>query len=401
MTCSVLICDDDPGLAAEYVDEISGIALNNYEFQPAPSTGAVRKSVNELLRRRRRLRTDDSYEREECVFDNTDILIIDYDLIHVDEDRAQHTGEGIGRLARLYSDCAVVVVFNQFVQFDFDLSLRGHLASHADLNLTANMLRTPGLWNGPPWWGFRPWSWQTLSEAVANQRAREDAFGSDLTRPIVDTLKMRDDDALALSDSAFGFLAPNAKNFDDLKGTTIDSFISMTPDGLGAHDPLSWYKPAGIRFGAARIGKWLEREVLGPQDILIDVPHMLQRFPFLLGPDVSDVDAWNDAIHSVDRLREMFDESYWFEPRKCLSRPAVWCRRLEADKEIDRLRAEFDYSKVPSIVFMEDESIFDYFSRGTEFRAGFHNSFDRRFVKKYQEVRYGPQRRFAFTYYGK
>ncbi len=397
MSYSVLICDDDPQVAADYVEQIQKIARGEYTFQRAPSMGAVRESVTELLRRQKLVRAHRPLDRRECVFDNTDILIVDYDLIHVDDENARHTGEGIGRLARIYSDCAVVVVFNQFAQFDFDLSLRGHLTSHADLNLNDDFLATAGLWNDPPWSGFRPWSWQVFSRAVASQKAREAAFGCDLDRSIVDTLDMCDDDAMGLSDTAFGFLGPKAEEFDGLQEVTFRSFISTQEYVRDTQSLLLSDVPAAVRFGAARIGKWLEREVLGPQDVLTDVPHLLQRFPFLLGNDVSSVEAWNLAIHEPKFLEGKFDSSYWFEPATCLSRRAVWCRRLEADKDFNKARFDFNYSTVPDFVFMEDASCFLPFSEGRQFRAGFHNFFDRRLVKEYQGVRYGPQRRFAFA----
>ena len=395
MTCSVLICDDDRGLAAECVERIKEIAPKNYEFQAASSADDMRNAVNELLRRRKAVRVGHPRRPQQCLFDQNDILIIDCDLFHID-DRAQHTGEGIGRLARMYSDCAVVVVFNQFDQVDFDLSLRGDLASHADLNLTVKLLEMPGLWTEPPWHGFRPWSWQTLSRAVASQRARETAFGHDLNKSIVDTFGIRQDDALGMSDSAFGFIAPEASGFAGLREMTFHSFVSMTA-GRDAKSLLSSDESAAVRFGAARIGKWLDREVLGPQDVLIDVPHLLQRFPFLLGEKMADVDAWNETIHQPNCLRQYVDDSYWFEPAGCLSKPAVWVRRLEADAEFRRQRADFsNYSSIPDVVFMEDCSVFEDISLGKEFRAGFHNSFDRRHVRQCPGVLYGPQRRLSF-----
>ena len=396
VTYSVLICDDDPQAAADYVERIKEIAPPEYRCQAAQCNEDIRNAVNELLRRHKLVRSGCSYESQECLFDKKDILIIDYDLIYVDDDSARHTGEGIGRLARLYSDCAVVVVFNQFLQFDFDLSLRADLGSHADLNLNANVLTEPGLWTGPPWDGFRPWAWQCLSRAVVSQRAREALLGSNLDEPIADTLGMRAVDARGLSDTAFGFLAPKAVRFDQLAQTSFRSFVQTAADG-DTKSLLSIDDLAAVRFGAARIGKWLEREVLGPQDVLIDVPHLLQRFPFLLGSDVSDLDAWNETIHQTERLREEIDKAHWFGPADCLSRPVVWCRRLEEDKDFLDRRAAFDYSTVPDIVFLEDASVFDQFSHVKQFRAGFHNFFDERFVKPFPRIRYGPQRRFAFA----
>ena len=393
---SVLVCDDDSELAVDCVDRIKALELDEYHVRTEPND-LVHAAMSEILSRRRAARDGKIQERGDCIFDGIDILIIDYDLVHIDDDNTEYTGESLARLARTFSDCAVVVVLNQFGPIDFDLSLRGHLASHADLNIGAERLATSGLWRDPPWKEFRPWSWPVLSQAVESQRARERVMALALDSPIVDTFGMQVTDASRLSDSAFGFIAPDAEDFDSLQRRTFKSFLTTTPDGRDAESLLDTAEsPAAVRFVAARIGKWLERELLGPQDVLIDVPHLLLRFPFLLGRDVSDKEVWNDTIHRAQRLQEALDDDWWFEPADCLSRAAVWCRRLEADERISRQRAEFDFSTVPSIVFMEDCSEFADISEGTEFRAGFHNAFDRRFVRRVAGVRYGPQRRFAF-----
>ena len=423
MTYSVLVCDDDPRLAKRCVDDIKAVAPEEYIVRTEENK-AVHEATRELLRRRRAARKeyerieesknlgdanrdhtklrrrratrDTSWKRGDCLFDRVDILVIDYDLVHIDDDNTEYTGESLARLARMFSNCTAVVVLNQFGPIDFDLSLRGHLTSHADLNIDVERLATPGLWRNPPWDGYRPWSWQTLSQAVETQRAREKAMREYMGLPIVEMFGMQLDDVSRLSDSAFGFIAPSADDFEALEKQTFRSFLSTTANGLDSKSLLKTDLPAAVRFGAARIGRWLEREVLGPQDVLIDVPHLLQRFPFLLGEDARNVNAWNDAIHCTDRLKHVIDDSYWFQPAECLSRPAVWCQRLEADENIIEQRTNFDFSSVPRIAFMEDCSVFADIVEGREFRAGFHNAYDRRFVKCLEGVRYGPQRRFAF-----
>ena len=396
MNYSVLVCDDDPKLAEECVDRIEALELDEYGVRTAANK-IVHAATSEILARRRAARDGKEHLRGECVFDDMDILVIDYDLVHIDDDNTEYTGESLARLARTFSNCTVVVVLNQFGPIDFDLSLRGHLASHADLNIDVDQVATPGLWRDPPWDGFRPWSWQTLSRAVKSQKARERVVGENLGKPVIDVFGMQPDDASRLSDSAFAFIAPEADDFEGLRRQTFRSFLSTTPDGRDAEALLSTSaSPSAVRFVAARIGKWLEREVLGPQDVLIDVPHLLRRFPFLLGQDVSDKEAWNEAVHRPEQLKKVVDERFWFQPPDCLSKPAVWCRRLEADEAFNRQRADFDFSQVPDIAFMEDCSIFAEIDQGTEFRAGFHNAFDRRFVRRLPGVRYGPQRRFAF-----
>ena len=397
MSYSVLVCDDDPRFATECVEKIEELDIDEYRVR-TEGNDIVRTSTNELLERRRKARDGKNFTLGSCIFDDLDILIIDYDLLYIDKHNTAYTGESVARLVRSFSNCAVVVVLNQFAAVDFDLSLRGHLESHADLNINASQIANPGLWRNPPWQEFRPWSWQTLSKAVESQRTRERAFRDGLNEPIVDIFEMKLEDATRLSDTAFSFISPDIDNFDSLRQQTLKDFLSKTPDGRDVLTGLELSNSSyAVRFGAARIGKWLDREVLGPQDVLIDVPHLLLRFPFLLGDELSDTDAWNHVVHHHQPLKDVINAEYWFEPEDCLSKPAVWGRRLEADDEFSRRREDgVDYSRVPNIVFMEDCSEFADISRGTEFRAGFHNAFDRRFVKQISDVRYGPQRRFAF-----
>ena len=396
MTYTVLVCDDDVDLAAGWSEEIRQVAPAQYEIGPAPTRDDVRDGTKEILLRRGAARDGEPREQLECLFDGVDILLIDYDLVHIDDDNAQHTGESVARLVRTFSDCTVAVVLNQFPGVHFDLSLRGHITSHADLNIDVDLIANPGLWHSPPWEGFRPWYWQTLARAVDSQRAREEIVASAMAKPILDCFRMQAEDASRLSDSAFAFVAPDAEDFPALQAKTFESFLSMTADGRDAASLLDTNPAAAASFVAARLGKWLEREVLGPQDVLVDVPHLLQRYPFLMGEAVSDVGAWNNTIHDVDRLKEVIQQHYWFEPQDCLSKPAVWCQRLEMDEKFTEFRQSFDYSSVPEVVFSEDCSVFIDISEATEFRAGFHNSFDRRFVSRLEDIQYGPQRRFAF-----
>ena len=171
MTYSVLVCDDDPELATEWVDKIQNVAGEDYQVSPAPSNNTVCEAVKEMLQRRVAARDKKKRRPSDCIFDNVDILIVDYDLLHIDENNVRLTGEGIARLARSFSNCAVVVIFNQFPEAQFDLSLRGHLSSHADLNIEVELLNNTGLWHNSPWDGFRPWYWQTLSKAVDTQKS--------------------------------------------------------------------------------------------------------------------------------------------------------------------------------------------------------------------------------------
>lgn len=396
MKYRVLVCDDDVQLAQEWVDAIRKVATSDYEILDAPSGDQVQRAASEVMKRSSAARTGLKRAPQRCLFDGIDVLIIDYDLLHIDEKKAQHTGEGLGRLTRMFADCAVIVVLNQYPGVHFDLRLRGHLESYADTNADADLIATPGFWCDPPWDGFRPWAWQTISQAVENQRAQVAFLQKSRDKPILDALGMRDEDVSRLSDSAFGFIAPNANDYSSLREIT---FRECTERILKARDEqalIEFDENAAIRLAAARIGKWLKREVLGPQDVLTDVPHLIQRFPFLMGDEVDTAQAWNRAIHDPVTLKKIFDKSYWFEPEFFLSSPAVWRQRVENDESFRKLRSEFDFTSAPDFVFAEDSSRFIERSAATEFRAGFHNPFDRRFLVRIGDLHYAPQRRLAF-----
>jgi hypothetical protein len=207
---------------------------------------------------------------------------------------------------------------------------------------------------------------------------------------------MKAEDAARLSDSAFGFLSSTAADFEALAAQTFRHFVERASDGKDGEALMERDPGAAAGLAATRLAKWLEREVLGPQDVLADIPHLLQRYPFLVAGDVTDVSAWNAAINDEAALRDRLPADVWFEAPGWLSRPAVWWRRIETNAEIRKQRMEFDYSTVPEIAFLEDVSSFCPLAEAKDFRAGFHNSFDRRFAKILDDVRYAPQRRLAF-----
>ena len=396
MNYKVLLCDDVQNVCVDWRERIEHVAPSNYTVLPQPDGGEVQCAVKELLARELAAREGRTRERSPCVFDDTDILLLDYDLLYLDEGNARHTGESLARLARVFSAAQVVVVVNQFRDAQFDLSLRGHLASHADLNLDAALLDARGLWADPPWDGFRPWHWHTLYRAVDAQRARQAWVEHHWDSPIVDALNMRDDDLCRLSESAVGFLGWDSRDWQQLRGRRFKDFVCQPANGRDAA-AIADSRVAAARFVAARIGKWLERQVLAPQDALVDLPHLIQRFPFLLGDDIAELGAWNVALHGSERVKGRVPDDCWFEPRGILSRPAVWSQRFEHADNIRAQRRSFDFELVPPFVFLEDTSTFEPIDQATQFRAGHHNAFDRRFAKYLTDYTYAPQRRLAFA----
>ena len=398
MTYSVLICDDTPEVGVNFVEQVRAVApKDHYSVLEAPSKEEVQCAVKELFARQSDLLGPRERGRSACLFDEADILILDYDLLRIDEENARHTGESLARLARLLSDADVIVVYNQFQGAHFDLSLRGHLSSHADLNVEADLLSARGLWTDPPWYGFRPWHWQTLHRAVETQRARQRLVAEHFNEAIVDVLGMREEDLLCLSDTAVGFIAPDAHDWEDTQVHTFKSFAESIGNGKCTSDLLKLDKEAAYRFAASRIGKWLERQVLGPQDVLVDLPHLVQFFPFLLEDDMDELEAWNATAFEPESLKGKVPAGCWFEAGGFLSRPAVWRQRFEADNAVRESWGALDYSSGRPFVFLEDTSSFAPFDDARQFRAGHHNAFDWRFIKHLNGITYSPQRRLAYA----
>jgi hypothetical protein len=404
MTCRVLVCDDEPAAARDWLADIEQVLPTGaYDVQPVPSSDDIKHAIQALLHRRVAVIKLGPRPEQRCLFDEADVLVIDYDLVHVDEDNTRYTGEEVARLARAFSECGVVVVLNQFVEAQFDLGLRGHMESFADLNIDGALLGNEGLWREGPWTGFRPWHWSVLDRAAQQFRKRV-AFLSDrqnLASGILQVLGMTQCDAEHLSDGAFGFLAPKVESYTEIAQWTFTDFLrdnSAAGDTRDVKALIENDSAACARLVASRVAKWLEREVLGPQDVLVDIPHLIQRCPFLLQGDISDRETWDRAINgNRNDLKELVPTGAWFGATDWLSRPAVWWHQLQVHGPFGEARAAFDYGSVPDFVFLEDASRFGLLDEAREFRAGFHNIYDRRYLKIYTGIRYAPQRRLAFS----
>jgi hypothetical protein len=79
-----------------------------------------------------------------------------------------------------------------------------------------------------------------------------------------------------------------------------------------------------------------------------------------------------------------------------LGKPVFSNARLEADPASIQLANAYDYPPTADVVFAEDTSRFVERIAAKEFRAGFGNFNDRRYVEYLQGKDYGPVRRFAF-----
>ena len=159
------------------------------------------------------------------------------------------------------------------------------------------------------------------------------------------------------------------------------------------------------RIVAGELDRWFRRDLLGPQDVLVDLPHLLMRLPFLLGPHAQHLERWNHALtvekppHGLSRevyrkhiKTARFSHDVWTKS------PCFWWRELKSDTELNRMFFE-DKFQWADVVFCEDLSRFESRTRGAngqlEFAADFEGAWNRRHVANLPAKQYIPKSRLA------
>ena len=357
---------------------------------------ALQYSIEKLQNKQDELRDNGTCSDDTTAFDDAAIFIIDYDLLKSQATKFL-TGEIIAYIVRCFSECKLIVGLNQYGRNLFDLTLRGHPESYADLNLGVQQLGNPDLWRGA--WsdsrcGYRPWYWPNLSDSLGKFDRKVTEVGENLDNPIYEVLDFKPDFFQFLPREIVQFIG-DAKEPAE---TTFRDFVIHSGNGLRPRDQTISDDKVLARVGAARISKWLERLVLPEQDILVDAPHLVSRYPSLITDDIEDIEVWNRTAQLVDYnelgLCTKLIEPHRFQKDHWISRPAWFWDGLREDESIREVTepwvtATFDW------VFCEDASCFHNREDCKEFFADTASPFTRRFVKGFDNVNYRPQVRFS------
>lgn len=396
----VRVCDDVETIADGWVDAIQAVT-QGYDVARMP---AAKDEVSNLLRRKLAAEKGEDPMSHACGFDDVDILAVDYDLLHLDEAGGRTTGEGVARLARTFSKCGVIVVMNQYKGPQFDLGMRGHLDSFADINVDANLVGRAALWNylEPAEGQFQPTTWTPLPALLGAARTLSEAFeAGGFDTQIMPSVGLGQDALRELSDTAFGFLSLEAQTAEQLSGLSVGEFLrrSLSEDLVATL--MSNAPKILFDFAAFRVAKWLERAVLRPMDLLIDSSHLIDRLPFLIDPekvDVSDASQWAKAAAApADTLRWQLIHKYKNEKASdVLSRTVFDWFLLEKDEAIDELQDAYLENEQVRYFLAEDTSRFVSREAVTRYRADFHNFGDRRAIERLKDITYGPMRRVSF-----
>ena len=358
----------------------------------------LQDSIETLQARQEGIRDNSEFPNEPTQFDETSIFIIDYDLLK-SKAGGFFTGENIAYGVRCFSTCKLIVGLNQFGRNSFDLALKGHPESFADLNLGADQLDNPGLWRGD--WGdlrrgFRPWYWPNLSDSLKAFDKRVKEVWENLDEPICGVLGFDSDVFRLLPRAVVQFIGKGEGK--EPAETTFREFVTESGNGLRPKDKDIEDEDVMARVGAARISKWLEIFVLPEQDILVDAPHLVSRYPSLIDGDRKKIGTWNKTAqlvcHSELGLNCESIKPYRFNKDHWISRPVWFWDKLREHGQIKELTEPWLTAK-PDWVFCEDASRFYRRNACREFLAETSSPFVRRFAKEFPNVDYQPRVRFS------
>lgn len=372
----VLVCDDDldqaKGWASDLVASARGSATLLVESVPRHVLveDLTRLRARQKQARRRRVGSDP----DDTSFDGRDLVIVDFDLLNLEG--PTDSGESVAYMARCYTTCGIIVDLNQFGTNPFDTTFKGHPASFADLNIGSEQLTNPGLWK-LPFSGFRPWSWPLLGQLIQRRREQIKLVERSFELPVLEALGFPDSVIEVLSSRALGLIGS-----PQLGRTVKLRQVIRSHMGLRNKDrPMS--EASEVRISAARICKWLEDVVIPGEDILVDAPHLVSRFPSLLDKaarknmnSLADLEQAASVLPINHRVLKgaTIPEPSW------ISRPVWFWPLIQGNREIEEIVDPWRV-RGSNLGFAEDASRYLPKSELIEFSASdLASVFVRRFV---------------------
>ncbi|HEV2137777.1 MAG TPA: hypothetical protein VGR53_02965 [Nitrososphaerales archaeon] len=383
MKKSLTIYDDTEQLARKYKSQLEDLKAVDSQFDVMYiENERLQRELSILNDRRSESRDGARAHRENSIFDETDVLLVDIDLVQ--SNNPFLTGDRIAYLVRCFSKCGIIVGLSKFRKVDFDLTLREQPSSFVDLGIKSDQVANPGLWANS-WSGFRPWVWPVIPQMLNSFRKNEDLVRRNMSAPVVSSIGL-ESVASSLPSSALDFLGSDALH------ATFQEFVTQSEYGFRDGDkPLD--QNAAARVAAARISKCLETLVLPGQEVLVDAPHLVSRYPSLLSGDPGRKTSWNKTAKFLSRtqlgLNHRKIERFRLKTETWVSRPVWLWPELSNNQEIDEVDKPWK-SRENQFVFCEDASAFFRLSECKEFTASVESYYVHRYIKKFSVFRYAP-----------
>ena len=390
---TILVYDDDREFGHDYVDRLEklDVVTETFKVEILDDTEFI-KELRILKERQYDLREGKSWNDNSLSLDNASIFIIDFELIKPELGPIP-SGEGVAYYTRCYSRCGLIVGLNFIRGNIFDLTLEGNPKSFADLNISSDQLDNPGLW-GEDTGDFRPWYWPDLPKQLETFEKKIVDIKENLDSPICNFLGFPKEVVEIFTRNVGEFIG------NDPHETTFRDFVKDSPNVLkGKDNKATDYMDEEMmgRIAASRVSKWLERLVLPGQDILVDAPHLVMRYPSLLVLDNTKVENWNNTakFEPFNKLGLCFEtiEQFRFKKDYWLSRPVWFSSQLSDCREIKEVQEPWTRGDI-DFVFCEDSSSFYEKKKCRTFIAKIESPYDRRFVHYFRDdVEYSPIKR--------
>lgn len=426
---NVLVCDDIQLRCNEIVSKIreggQGQPLSLAAEKLTTELQSLFTSIQKWIDRPTQYK-----DTEKTAFDEVDIVILDNNLAHLAVTGARLTAESIAGYIRAFTTATYIISLNMNPDVDFDLRyLVGDYSTRADLALNTEHLANPGLWNGERKSakdGFLPWYWPQLATVADRRRKQIDFITEHLDKPVLEMLGFDSDAISFLSPHARGALSADAASNGEVnregaipfeKLTFRDVFIGKDRSlpikkerqGLSQAESngTTGLRNVIARVVAADMDLWFRRDIVAPQEPLVDVPHLLMRVPFLLGNRAKDLNEWNkstranEAPYGIEKT--LYDEHLAkarFEHEIWVGSPCFWWPKLKANEKLNALFFEAKDGDWADVVFCEDRSAFlervpKIGEPPIEFPAEFEGTWQRRYVARVGNYRYSPRSRLA------
>ncbi|MCK4529326.1 hypothetical protein KAW18_18335 [candidate division WOR-3 bacterium] len=390
---TILVYDDERKFGQDCVDKLEklDIVTETFKVEILDDTKFI-EELKILKKRQHDLREGKSWSDNSLSLDNASIFIIDFELINLDLGLVP-SGEGVAYYTRCYSQCGMIVGLNFIRGNIFDLTLEGNPKSFADLNISSDQLDNSGLW-GEDTGDFRPWYWPDLPKQLKTFEKKIADVKENLDSPICKFLGFPKEVVEIFSRNVGEFIGNYPHE------TTFREFVKDSPNVLkGKDNEATNYMDEEMmgRIAASRVSKWLERLVLPGQDILVDAPHLVMRYPSLLKLDRTKVENWNKTakFEPFDKLGLDFEtiEQFRFKKDYWLSRPVWFSSQLSDCQDIKEVQEPWTREEI-DFVFCEDSSSFYEKKECKTFIAKMESPYDRRFVRHFPgDVEYSPIKR--------
>jgi hypothetical protein len=421
MTVKILVCDDqDPNSIITAVMQ-AGIEKPDYF-----TTKELSENLDELFANANSVFGPEGSKKTSSEFDKYDLILLDFGLTTLKDFPHRLTAEHVAGYMRALTKADYVVSLNKLPNVDFDLKyLMGDFDTRADLALNTELLSLKGLWNGEPNKDeFCPWYWPCLQEAANRRKKQVDVVREYIDQPILTTLNFPEQVISELGSQALAFLSPHVferkiEKRGVREATFWDQFLNssrtLSEDDrsglLGVEKAeLANQCPSDdpdvldvvARVVAGELDFWFRRDILGPQNLLIDAPHLQMKYRFRPNENGAP------NLHEWSRVAREWHAPYGLDPEFfgsvkdaefCLwfvwsDKPCFWLPMIESSDAFESL-ADLNAERQTEIVFCEDIRSFRPRLDTQRFETALGRGIDVRYVFGCKHYDYSPLSQMA------